>query len=394
MALTDEGYEVPTLQEVFNDIATRQRTVFPDINLDPATPDGQLTGLFAEVILTAYEVAAGIYNGLDPRTATGIMLDRVVSLNGINRKQPTKSHVVTEFTGTVGAIIPPGTTVADTNTPPRQFETVRDVTITDPSGKVESLAYAKEFGAMTIPADTVTEIINPIPDVTGVNNPSPGVSGTDLENDNELRVRREISLMLQSRAMVDSVYSGILEITNVVAAKVYENSENADSPDGIPPHSLYCVVEGGTDIDVANAIMENKSLGCGLHGSTSVVWQDMQDFAHTVKFDRPAEVEIFMSIVVASPSYGAHIEEQVKELILQYVEDVRNFSAECIIGSLGIGDEVQAATFYAALSGQTDFTAVNILVGLVDPATETVVSIGINEISSFAEARITVTKYT
>lgn len=71
MAVTNNGYEIPTLADIVAAIETGQKTIFPNIILDESSPDAQLNGLFSEIIITAYEVAVGVYNGMDPRTAAG-----------------------------------------------------------------------------------------------------------------------------------------------------------------------------------------------------------------------------------------------------------------------------------------------------------------------------------
>jgi uncharacterized phage protein gp47/JayE len=391
MALTEHGYELPTLEEIYTDIAARQKKVFPDINLDPATPDGQLLGLLAEAIHQAYEVGAGIYTGMDPRGASGIMLDRVASLSGIYRKKAMRSRVNLTFSGTDGTTIPERTRVQDNNTPPRVFETETTASIS--GGSVNILAHAIEPGPMTIPADTVTELVNPIPGVTSVTNPTAGQSGRNEETDAELRLRREASLAQRGQALVDSVYAAIYQVEEVEGVAVYENKESSDDSNGVPGHSIYCIVEGGDPAEIADAIMRNKSLGCGLHGTESVEWYDLQGFGHTVRFSRPTQVEIWIQVTVASPAFGPDVEEAVKTAIIEYIQDIRVRQAECPIGGVGIGDDIQAATFYPALSGTPDYTPITILVGKTDPGDSDVVTIGIDEIGAFDAARITVMEH-
>ena len=321
------------------------------------------------------------------------MLDRVCALSGIKRKEATFSTVTLEFTGTVGSVIPAGTKAADTNTPPREFVTQSQVIITDASGTVQTKAVATDEGPMTIPAGTVTTLLNPIPGITGVTNPSDGVSGQNRETDAELRLRREQSLSTQSRALVDSVYSALTAVDGVESVKVYENKEDTAGPEGIPPHSIYCVVAGGSDSDIADEIMKNKSLGCGLHGSTQVEWYDMQGFAHSVFFQRPTEINIYIAVSVTADNYGPAVEDDVKARIMAYVDDLRKQAADCPTGALGIGDDVQASTFYAPLTGIDQYSPILITVGTDAGAGNSVVTIGVDEISAFVEGNIIVTEY-
>ncbi len=119
MAVTANGYEVPTLADIVATIEIGQKAIFPNIVLDESSPDAQLNGLFSEIIITAYEVAVEVYNGMDPRTAAGVMLDRTCALTGVIRKQDSYSTVTVVFTGTVGSLIPAGTMLSASTIPNR-----------------------------------------------------------------------------------------------------------------------------------------------------------------------------------------------------------------------------------------------------------------------------------
>jgi len=389
MGLTEKGYELPTLVEVLDDISARQRTVFPDINLDPSTPDAQLNGLFAEVIMVAYEVAAGIYNGLDPRVASGIMLDRVCALTGVKRKKEESAQVTVKFSGTPSTVIHEGLLLEDNLTPSHQYKLEKSIVI-GTNGEATGIAKSIDKAFWIIPPGSVINILTPVYGVDSVTNDEAGIPGREIETDLALRMRRQASLAAVSTAMVDSVASRILEINDVVSASVYENKENTTSPNGIPPHSIYCVVVGGDDDDVAEAIMHSKSLGCGLYGDTSVEWYDTQGMSHTVKFQRPTYIDIYLTVSVVTPNFNQGVIDDAREKIMQYISDLQNGTDDCTLGALGVGDDVYASTFYPAFNETEEYTVQLIKVGDAAPAADDVVTITIDEVSSFDALNIEV----
>jgi len=389
MALTETGYQYPTLTEVIDRIAERQRHVFPDINLDPSTPDGQLNGLFAEAVHVCYEVAAGIYNGMDPRAAAGIMLDRVCAIAGVVRKDASPVIVMCRFSGSPGAYVPVRTIVSDNLVPQNQYIT-RSNHYLDSSGEAVIACYCTETGKKTVPAGAVDNIVTPVAGVDSVTNDTETTGGNHRETDSELRVRRQRSLALGSTALLDSITSGLLAEYGVVAAKVYENSEAATDPDGIPGHSIYCVVQGGLDDRIGNVIMENKSVGAGTHGTTSVDWHDITGKSYEVRFSRPTPVSILLNVKISGASLDPGIITDVRNKIMAHIEGIQDGTSSCTASKLGIGDDVFASIFYSAFSGAEEYEIVEILVGTTAPASDPVASIGIDEISDFAPGDINV----
>ena len=246
---------------------------------------------------------------------------------------------------------------------------------------------------MTIPADTITTILTPLPRIHSVTNPSEGVSGQDRETDAELRVRRELSLALKGRAMVDSVYAGIASVSGVTSVKVYENKDPSPSPEGIPPHTIYCVVAGGQDLEIADAIMTNKSLGCGLAGDVTVNWTDIQGFEHPVRFARPVNINVHVKVFV-DEDLSNELQDQLKAELLRYIDDIRGYAAECSSGgTLGIGDDVNAATLYPALTDEKNYNLKKITVGDSIDSQGDVLTIALDEFPLFKTEHIYIERY-
>ena len=388
MALTNNGYEVPTQTEILNNIEDGQKKIFPNIILDASSPDSQLNNLMAEAVITAYEVSSGIYNGLDPRVADGVMLDRVCALTGVVRKEATYSKVIVTFTGNNEAIVPAGTELSASSIPDSKYIIEDAITIVDGTG--DAVARFYQVGDTDIPLHAIDTITVPLSGISAVVNNYVGVNGGLRENDEELRIRRDLSLELNSTGLVNSVYSGILDIDEVTQARVFENYTDSTDANGITAHSIMAVVIGGSDEDVGAAIMENKSLGCGLDGATTTSWIDQNGYSHTVKFQRPEEVDVYIKVKLDTVTTG--IAADVKENLLAYIANLQATSrSDCMTASLGIGDDVYASIFYAPISGDEDFNVLDITIGTAASPTGNTVAIGNLKISAFETANIEVT---
>lgn len=134
-------------------------------------------------------------------------------------------------------------TLLSASTIPNSLYIVQVDTVVDGAGVGTTSAYFKNPGAVDIPAFAVDTIDTPLPGITSVTNPTDGVTGQTRETDSELRVRREQSLFTNSIALIDSVDSGVREVTGVTDCRVFENYTDATNIDGIPAHSIMVVTE-------------------------------------------------------------------------------------------------------------------------------------------------------
>jgi hypothetical protein len=106
-----------------------------------------------------------------------------------------------------------------------------------------------------------------------------------------------------------------------------------------PAHSITCVVEGGASSSIANAIYNNKGLGCYTQGSTSISVTDPNNGSLTsyINYYVLAYTPIFVSISV-HPLNGFTSDTQSAI--------VNNVTA--YLNSLGIGGAVLYSELYGA----------------------------------------------
>ncbi len=98
---------------------------------------------------------------------------------------------------------------------------------------------------------------------------------------------------------------------------------------GMIPHSIWACVAGGSDLDIATALLENKSEGCGYNGSVSVdVVEPASGQTYNVLFDRPTLVNVG---VIANLSQGTN----TSNLTQTAVQAMLDFTTGQIAGEAG-----------------------------------------------------------
>ena len=153
-------------------------------------------------------------------------------------------------------------------------------------------------GAITPAIGDLTDIVTTYAGWDAVSNNVPANTGREAESDTALRQRWNNSLYTRSMGMTDSIASALLTLNGVTSAYVYENDQDTTDADGRPPHSIEAVVNGGENDEIGLVIWQKKSAGIDTYGSESVSINDSQGFPHTIHFNRPIVVPIYLDIAV------------------------------------------------------------------------------------------------
>jgi len=293
--LTSQGFTRTRLDERLTALQEAMRAIFgPTLNLDPDTMDGQALGVFAESQSNLDQLAEDVYHSFNPQSATGVALSRLVQLNGIRRIEGTYSTVTLRCVGSQGTVIPAGSLVKSTATN-ATFETAEEVVI-PASGEIDIAARSAVKGAVLAPAGTLTKIDTPIFGWQTATNVLDAAPGRNEETDEQLRLRRRASTSTPGQAIVDAMYGALTNIPEVRQAKVYENDQDVIDANGLPPHSIYCIVEGGADADILDTIWLKKTAGTTTHGTTAGQVTDSMGNPHTLNFSRPTDVNVWVTV--------------------------------------------------------------------------------------------------
>ncbi|HHL1648534.1 TPA: baseplate J/gp47 family protein, partial [Klebsiella pneumoniae] len=165
-------------------------------------------------------------------------------------------------------------------------------------GTVIATATCSVAGAVAATAGSVNKINTPTRGWVSVTNPQAATVGVVAETNAELRVRQSQSVALPSLTPFEAVDGAIANISGVTRHKLYENDTDTTDTNGLPPHSIAAIVEGGDAAVIANSIRGVKGQGVTPYGSTVIVVPDKYGNPHPVGFSRPVDVPIYVKITI------------------------------------------------------------------------------------------------
>ncbi|WP_025714679.1 baseplate J/gp47 family protein [Klebsiella sp. 10982] len=331
--VTAEGISAPDYQTVLDTITGYFQQIYgSDAYLDPDSKDGQMVALVALAIHDANNTAISVYRSFSPATAVGDALTSNVKINGITRRAATNSTVDLLLTGTVGTAITNGS-VRDTNS---VIWNLPATVVIGTDGTVVATATCASSGAVAAVAGSVNGINTPTRGWASVTNPLAATVGIAAETDAELRVRQSQSVALASLTPFDAVDGAIANVEGVTRHKLFENDQEVTDSNGLPPHSISAIVEGGDATEIANTIRSVKGQGVSTYGTTAVIVTDKYGNPYTIRFSRPVDVSIYVSITLkALTGYSSQVGDEIKAAVAAY------------INSLAIGDSVLLSRVYS-----------------------------------------------
>lgn len=393
--ITPTGFVAKTEQEYYDEERQLYLDIDPNWNLDPSTPDGLKLVSDAEIFTNLDEAAQSAYNSKDPNKARDLELDIICSLTGTFRDQGTPSTVTLEFTGVNGTIIPSGE-IYESVVDGTQWVTDSNVTIAGGVATVNATAVIN--GSTNADINTITRIINTIGGLQSVTNTTVATPGRDKQSNGDLRLERAKSVARPGDNQVTSMIGQILSVDDVKQVVIFENDTNVTDSNGLPPHSIAVLVDGGTDADVALAIYLKKNPGCNLHAVGTLVQVNVTDPTYPqqqklITFSRPLYID--MNIIVDITDDGTlpgTVDSEIKQAIVDYSEGDL-VAAECGFNVKGfaIGEDVPVSRINTPInqvigkygnSYVTGLTVNGLTVGLVD--------IDFNELSRWNIVNITV----
>ena len=263
---------------------------------------------------------AALANQINPNLAGGVFLDAIVALTGGQRSAASYSVITgVELTGLAGTVIPAGSlaSLADGT----QFASVSSVTL-DGSGSGVVDFQAVDLGPIAAASGALTQVVSAILGWDSVTNPNAATLGRNIESDQALRMKRKNTLSLQNVALPEAITSALYAVPNVKSLAFRENPTGSSATiDGITlvKNSIWACVQGGTDGDIAAALLANKSMGCNWNGSTTVsVVDSASGQAYSVKFDRPTAVPVQARVTVRNIGAVTNVPATVRSAVLAY----------------------------------------------------------------------------
>lgn len=197
-------------------------------------------------------------------------------------------------------------------------------------------------GAVNPSIGEMTQIVTAYTGWDAVSNNRAAAVGNAAETDVSLRQRWNRSVYSRGRTMAESIAEALYQVEGVTMAKVYENDSDETDAAGRPPHSIECIVTGGELQDICDTIWARKALGIDTYGSTRLPVTDSQGITHDIGFNRPAEVKIWIKVVIhENPDevFAASGLTDIAEAILQKGQ------------ASAVGEDVILQKFYCVMYG-------------------------------------------
>ena len=319
--LTSSGFSKPSATEIADAIkAALYSELGAQLNLLPTGVLGQIVNIVADREDALWQAALDLYNGLDPDTASGVLLRYLLTLQGLTILSATKSTVTLTVNLDATTTLPIGRLVS--TAAGVQFITTESVTSTT-AGNYTVAAESVETGPIAASAGSLTNIDTPVAGWNSVTNAADATPGTNAETDAEARARRVTQLAAPGSTTPDAIRSTLDGQTSIAITKLLENDGDVTDGNGLPPHSWEAIVdETGTLSDDAIAQIihdECKAAGIQTYGSDSGSATDSEGNIKTINFTRVTPINAYVEVDYTTDSdYPSDGDAQVKDAIAAY----------------------------------------------------------------------------
>lgn len=378
----EKGFVAPSEAEILDARSADINDAFGgDLNMSPATPQGQMAASDTAIIGFVNDLFALFSNLVDPAFSFGRMQDAIARIYFIERIPSKPTTLQIACTGANGVTIPVGAKVIDG---------AGNIYACTAAGRIGGL------GVITLPFDCTLPGPTPIPASDGVSiydsiggwdsvACAGGVVGRDVERRDEFEQRRSLSVAKNAMGHLSAIRGAVLAVDDVLDAFVTENPDNTNlTVKGVTigPNALFVCVAGGQSADIARAIWTKKAPGCGYTGDTTVAVLDTASGyvppypSYQVSFQVAKQVPIVFTVsIVDAPSVPADAQAQVAAAIsgamngedggerATIAHDVLASRFYCAVGALGAWAKVRSIkiggtptakdTFTGAISGST-----------------------------------------
>lgn len=337
------GISIQTLTEILDERENNlQSFLGADFIISGDSAIGNLQAADSDRELDIQELILYCFNQLDPDQAEGIVLDWICALNNITRYSAEKTTIPLTITGTpnvskdIGEII-----VIDNDTD--EYFTNKTAFTVGIGGTVNVEFEATSFGDITASSSHSYSLKTAS---SGISSVAWNLSGSYLvgryaETDTELRARRTYTIDLTATSTLASIRANVSDVNGVSYLNVYENDTNS-TVDTIPAKAFEVVVLGGSNSDIAQAILEKKPAGIQAYGTTTEAITDENGNSFNIGFTRPTEIPVEFRITAkVSSTQSETWETNLKQTLLTKFEelydvgsDIYVFDLYCVLNSI------------------------------------------------------------
>ena len=339
----EDGLQISTKNEIKDNLISDYTEILGSQKVASNAPLGQVIDIQSQANIDIQEVLLQIYNSVDLDKAEGVSLDKLFSITSFQRRGGT--YTIQDIVITVDRIV----TLAGLDDDLNEVDG-EGYTVTDDDGNqfiltqtAEDLAIgnhtltfrAKETGVIKTTINSITNPVTVVLGVTNINNLTVQSSiGEDVETDAQARIRRDRAIYINAKNSADAIYSNILSLDGILHegdVQVFENRTDSIDSRGMIPHSIWAVVEGGTESEIGEAIFSDIA-GASMNGAIIVPVLRLSGDYFNAKFDRPLQKDLYVKFNIQPTIIGQSFDE----------ENIKNYILSNI--SFRIGDFVETST--------------------------------------------------
>lgn len=381
--ISPTGITAPAYSDILASLQASFRLIYgEDAYLEADSQDGQLLAIFAKSLHDANMATIAAYNSFSPQSAVGVGLSNAVKINHMQRLVATNSQVNVTLVGVAGTTIVNGIVGDDDG---QRWLLPSTVTI-PPGGTIIVTATAESVGALSAPIGSATRILTPTAGWQTVTNATAATPGQPVESDAALRARQEITPAVNAYTVLSGLAASIKALPGVVYGVVYENDTNAVDGNGLPAHSISCVVKGGVAADVAQTIYNKKGPGVATYGSTTVAITDVSGASRDINFYIPTEKPIKVAITLtAGVGYTTAVGDSIKQDVVNFInaldinEDlvVNRLYAPALLNGDPLSETYKITSVQAALAPGGTLATTDVVMSFTEKATAVLADITI-----------------
>lgn len=314
--ITEKGFIIPTLKEIFNRKLNDFKTVKPDLRETSSNLIVNFLEFDSVEEYDSYLVALAMYNNLNVYTATDTHLNAITSHLNMTWLKPRKAIGKIKIVADNGTIIPQAWGVETKSG--IKFATLNKSSVEVKNNSIELDVISLEVGKFNnVRAGEITEQTEIINGIKSIINENSVLGGKDKETDTELRFRYLKRIDRKTSFTTQGIRKYILENSNVVKCQVIENDTDLIDEDGRLPHSYEAVCLGDTEENIFKVLNEYKIAGIRTVGDIKKEINGV-----SIGFSRPVEIELIFEINISAVQdiWREEYKEKIKNSIEEYID--------------------------------------------------------------------------
>ena len=288
-----------------------------------------VTGVFRDVIATLLgdlgEALQALYDAQTVNGATGIHLDDIGAIRGVERDPATASTVEVTLTGTAATVVLTGKLVQDADG--NQWAATEAGTV----GGADVTFEAVVAGATTLASGATLSPVTPVAGWTGGTASADATVGNDRETDAAYRLRQQAALQNQGSASANAIRARLLQLDYIEAAIVVVNNTAAVVVSGgvtLQPHSIAVIVYPATlttaqEQEVVEVIYLHVAPGVYTNGAESATVTRADGYPETIRWAYAADlnVAVVATVVLATGYVLSDVQTAIEELIAAWFDE-------------------------------------------------------------------------